>query len=159
LTNAEQSLQQALAGFRDRPNEAAQGQTLLMLANPASAQHDQQKTLAYLGQALTKPLTPPQQVQAHITSAWMHVYAGRLNDQGQADIVKAMRITKMSGVPDRLQYFRAPTARSPPVQPAWHDHLRAVLQRSDESFRGDRHPGQRRGAVPVECNSLPQRKN
>jgi LuxR family maltose regulon positive regulatory protein len=96
FTTAEQYLEQALQGFRTQWDESAQGQTLLMLANAATAQHDYRKTFSYLQQALTKPLSPYQQVQAHITSAWMHVYAGNLNHGAQDSLMQAMRIAKVS---------------------------------------------------------------
>lgn len=99
FSTAENHLHKALAGFRSHKNEAAEGQVLLMLANLASALHQTQTTFSFLQQALTKPLQPHQRVQAHITSAWMHVYAGDLNDKGQDDILQALRITKMSSDP------------------------------------------------------------
>ncbi len=93
---AEEHLQQALVGYRAEQNKTAEGQVLLMLANVASGLHQNQRTFSYLQQALSKPLSPRQKVQAHITSAWMHVYAGNLKSKAHEDLKQALRITKMS---------------------------------------------------------------
>ncbi|RMD92762.1 MAG: hypothetical protein D6814_16490, partial [Calditrichaeota bacterium] len=137
LSNAERHLQQALAGFRSRKNDAAEGQVWLMLANLASALHDTQATFSHLQQALTKPLHPHQKVQAHITSAWMHVYAGSLNDKGHEDILQAMRITQMSGDPIAYNILghqlRAPLLFSRLGVTPFEQYCRDVLNRFGET--------------------------
>ncbi len=99
LSTAEHYLQQSLAGFRAQDDNAGEGQVLLMLANYSSAMHDRERTLFFLKQALTKPLEPHQQVQAHITSAWMYVYDHNPNPEGRRDVQEAMRVTQLSGDP------------------------------------------------------------
>ena len=133
FSTAEEHLQQALAGYRSRQNEAAEGQVLLMLANLASSLHQNQRTFSYLQQALSKPLSPHQKVQAHITSAWMHVYAGNLRSKAHEDLKQALRITKMNADPLSMDILghqlRAPLLFSPlGIAPLEH-YSRQVLNR------------------------------
>ena len=137
FTTAEHHLRQSLQGFQLRKNDAAEGQVLLMLANLGSALHDPQKTIVYLNQALAKPLQPHQRVQAHITSVWMHVYTGKLNENGRDDILQAMRITKMSGDPIAYNILghqlRAPLLFSGLGVSTFEQYCREVLQRFGET--------------------------
>ena len=99
FTTAQRWLHQAQAGFHAQKNEAAEGQALLQLANYYSAMHNAKRTLFYLKKALTKPLQPYQQVQAHITATWMHIYSQGLRTHAHTDLAEALRITRQSGDP------------------------------------------------------------
>ncbi len=93
LTVARQHLQAALEGFRHRGDKAGEGQAWLMMANVASARHDQKETLACLQSAMQTPLLPHQRVQALITAAWMHLYAGNFAAEGQESLKQAIHLS------------------------------------------------------------------
>ena len=137
LSTADDHLQQALWAFRSEHNEVAEGQTLLQLANLASALHNNQQTFSYLQQALQKPLKTHQKVQAHITSVWMHVYAGRLKTEGHKDLMQALRITKLSR--DSISFnilghqLRGPLLFSKLGVAPLEQYCREILDRFDET--------------------------
>ncbi len=112
LAMAEEYLQQALSGFSAQEAEEAEGNVLLMLANLGSARHQKAYTLTYLRRALSRPLRPHQQVQAHITSAWTHVYAGDLRTKAHEDIRQALCIARQSANP-RARHILGLQLRAP----------------------------------------------
>ncbi len=99
LSSAENKLLTALKGFNEKKDVKAEGQVLLTLANVSSALHNTELANSYLQQAFSKPLTQSQQVQAHITLVWLHVYNRNFDSEMDESLLKALRIAKESNDP------------------------------------------------------------
>ncbi len=96
LDAAQALLERALHGFEAAADEAGQGEALMELANVASGQHDYERQLPLIQQALAHPLPPHGRVQLLIIHAWRSLYQGDWA-QVETNVDEAIRVTIESG--------------------------------------------------------------
>lgn len=92
LDEADNLLNRALEGFTARDDEASAGETLVALANLASARHDHRSQAGYIEQAMTRPLSAHSKVHLLVMHAWRSIYQGQW-EQVDRDITEAIRLT------------------------------------------------------------------
>jgi LuxR family maltose regulon positive regulatory protein len=135
LDAAQALLERALHGFEAAGDEAGQGEALMELANVASGQHDYNRQLPLIQQALAHPLPPHGRVQLLIIHAWRSLYQGNWA-QVETNVDEAIRVTLESGEPGAFNILalqlRALFALAPGGVERLERYCRAALSRFGE---------------------------
>jgi LuxR family maltose regulon positive regulatory protein len=135
LDAAQALLERALHAFEAAADAASQGEALMELANVSSGQHDYQRQLPLIQQALAHPLPPHGRVQLLIIHAWRSLYQG---DWAQVEphVAEALQVTLESGEPGAFNVLalqlRMPFLLLPGGAERLERYCRAALSRFGE---------------------------
>ena len=138
---AQQLLEQALAGFKTTGEERGQGETLVQLSVIYQTSGNFEPGVSLAQQALARPLSQRSQTQLHMAFAWLKLGQGDVQ-QAQAQLEAALNLAETSGEGGPLQIL-AMQLRSPfhclPNGLGLMERLEGLI---DRRLPGQRHPWQ-----------------